>query len=161
MRAVSASSLPAQRWPSISEMAVSESVPSRHAWQCDDCVVSRSDVSMGMRMMRLQRKWLWWSVTVPPLQGRGPSRPYISGDRGEIASFSTPAWFAITKTSHVVDSVGALNHATNPSYPDTEPRMSRIKTRTGPSVSGSTVAKTHFSNQNKQMNPLFQKLDRP
>src|SRR5258708_3104967 len=55
----------------------------------------------------------------------------------------------------------ALNHATNPSYPDTEPRMRRIKTRTGPSVSGSTVAKTHFSNQNKQMNPLFQKLDRP
>src|SRR5258705_10069312 len=60
-----------------------------------------------------------------------------------------------------VDGVGTLNHATNPSYPDTEPRMSRIKTRTGPSVSGSTVAKTHFSNQNKQMNPLFQKLDRP
>src|SRR5258708_9177607 len=60
-----------------------------------------------------------------------------------------------------VDGVGALNHATNPNYPNTEPRMSRIKTRTGPSVSGSTVAKTHFSNQNKQMNPLFQKLDRP
>src|SRR5258707_12376927 len=60
-----------------------------------------------------------------------------------------------------VDGVGALNHATNPSYPDTELRMRRIKTRTGPSVSGSTVAKTHFSNQNKQMNPLFQKLDRP
>src|SRR5258708_3685412 len=60
-----------------------------------------------------------------------------------------------------VDSVGALNHATNPNYPDTEPRMRRIKTRTRPSVSGSTVAKTHFSNQNKQMNPLFQKLDRP
>src|SRR5258707_8509570 len=55
----------------------------------------------------------------------------------------------------------ALNHATNPNYPDTEPRMRRVKTRTGPSVSGSTVAKTHFSNQNKQMNPLFQKLDRP
>src|SRR5258708_25082547 len=57
----------------------------------------------------------------------------------------------------IVDSVGTLNHATNPSYPDTEPRprMSRIKTRTGPSVSGSTVAKTRFSNQNKQMNPLF------
>src|SRR5258708_2339558 len=49
---------------------------------------------------------------------------------------------------HVVDSVGTLNCATNPSYPDTEPRMSRIKTRTRPSVSGSTVAKTHFSNQN-------------
>src|SRR6266436_9423515 len=62
---------------------------------------------------------------------------------------------------HVVDGVGTLNHATNPSYPDTEPRMSRIKTRTGPSVSGSTVAKTHFSNQNKQVNPLFQKLNRP
>src|SRR6266446_10860917 len=60
-----------------------------------------------------------------------------------------------------VDGVGALNRATNPSYPDTELRMSRIKTRTGPSVSGSTVAKTHFSNQNKQMNPLFQKLNRP
>ena len=27
---------------------------------------------------------------------------------------------------NVVDSVGALNHATNPNYPDTEPRMSRI-----------------------------------
>src|SRR5258708_3676190 len=61
----------------------------------------------------------------------------------------------------IVDGVGTLNHATNPNYPNTEPRMRRIKTRTGPSVSGSTVAKTHFSNQNKQMNPLFQKLDRP
>src|SRR5258705_321947 len=38
---------------------------------------------------------------VPPLQGQGPLRPYISGNRGEIASFSTPAWFAITKTSRV------------------------------------------------------------
>src|SRR5258708_33676497 len=60
-----------------------------------------------------------------------------------------------------VDGVGTLNCATNPNYPNTEPRMRRIKTRTGPSVSGSTVAKTHFSNQNKQMNPLFQKLNRP
>src|SRR5258708_21644075 len=51
--------------------------------------------------MRLWRKRLWWSVTVPPLRGQGPSRPYISGDRGEIASFSTPAWFAITKTSRI------------------------------------------------------------
>src|SRR5258708_6175203 len=55
----------------------------------------------------------------------------------------------------------ALNHATNPSYPDTELTMSRIKTRTGPSVSGSTVAKIHFSNQNKWMNPLFQKVEGP
>src|SRR5258707_15694558 len=55
----------------------------------------------------------------------------------------------------------ALNCATNPNYPDTEPRMSRIKTRTRPSVSGSTAAKTHFSDQNKQVNPLSQKLDRP
>src|SRR6266404_3068384 len=28
----------------------------------------------------------------------------------------------------IVDGVGALNCATNPSYPNTEPRMSRIKT---------------------------------
>src|SRR5258708_27917757 len=51
----------------------------------------------------------------------------------------------------------ALNCATNPNYPDTEPRMIRIKTRTRPSVSGSTAAKTHFSNQHKQVNPLSQK----
>src|SRR5258708_23044371 len=56
---------------------------------------------------------------------------------------------------HSVDGVGALNCATNPSYPNTELRMSRIKTRTRPSVSGSTVTKTHPSNQNKQVNPLF------
>src|SRR5260221_14494126 len=61
----------------------------------------------------------------------------------------------------IVDSVGALNCATNPNYPNTEPRMSRIKTRTGPSVSGSTVAKTHFSNQNKQVNPLSKNLIDP
>src|SRR6266436_2735868 len=74
-----------------------------------------------------------------------------------ISRLHCATWGAFT----VVDGVGTLNHATNPNYPDTEPRMSRIKTRTGPSVSGSTVAKTHFSNQNKLMNPLFQKLDRP
>src|SRR5258708_17294381 len=73
------------------------------------------------------------------------------------------AWLFLNHvfSKHGVDGVGALNRATNPNYPDTEPRMSRIKIRTRPSVSGSTVAKTHFSNQNKQMNPLFQKLDRP
>src|SRR5258707_12489327 len=72
-----------------------------------------------------------------------------------MASGSSPSVY----TSHlcVVDGVGTLNHATNPNYPDTEPRMSRIKTRTRPSVSGSTAAKTHFSNQNKQVNPLSQK----
>src|SRR5258705_11818961 len=62
-----------------------------NVWQCDDCIVSRSDISMGMHMMRLRRKRLWWSMTGPPLQGRGPFRPYISGDRGEFASFSMPA----------------------------------------------------------------------
>src|SRR5258705_13938167 len=56
-----------------------------------------------------------------------------------------------------VDGVGTLNRATNPSYPDTEPRMSRIKTRTGPSVSGSTVAKTHFSNQKQTDEPSLPK----
>ena len=61
---------------------------------------------------------------------------------------------------HDVDGVGTLNHATNPNYPNTELRMSRIKTRTGSSVSGSTVAKARFSNQNKQVNPLFQKLNK-
>jgi len=82
-------------------MAISESVPSHHAWWCDDCIVSRSDISVVTCVTWLWWKQLWWSVTVPPLQGRGPSRPYISGDRGEVASFSTPAWFAIMKMSHV------------------------------------------------------------
>src|SRR5258708_5032065 len=44
-------------------MAVLESVPSRHAWRCDDCIVSRSDISMGMRVTRLRRKRPWWSMT--------------------------------------------------------------------------------------------------
>ena len=82
-------------------MAISESVPSHHAWQCDDCIVSQSEVSMGMCVMQLWQKWPWWSMTVPPLQGRGPSRPYIRGDRGGIMSFSTPTWFAIMKTSRI------------------------------------------------------------
>src|SRR5258708_35466559 len=46
-----------------------------------------------------------------------------------------------------VDSVGTLNHATNPNYPGTELRMRRIKNQDWAFVSGSTVAKTHFSNQ--------------
>ncbi len=75
-------------------MAVSESVPSHHMWQCDGCIVSQSDVSVGMHMMQLQWNRPWWSMTVPPLQ-----RPYIRGDRGGIASFSTPTWFVIMKTS--------------------------------------------------------------
>src|SRR5258708_4589533 len=87
--------------PACPEMAVSESVPSRHTWQCDDCVVSRSDISVGTRVMWLWQKQPWWSMTVPPLQGQGHLRPYISSDRGEIVSFSTPAWFVIMKTSHV------------------------------------------------------------
>ena len=49
--------------------------------------------------MWLQQKQPWWSMTVPPLQGRGPSRPYIRGNRGGIMSFSIPTWFAIMKTS--------------------------------------------------------------
>ncbi len=82
-------------------MAISESVLSRHVWQCDDCIVSRSAVSVVMHVTRLRQKRPWWSMTVPPLQGRGPSRPYIRGDRGGIVSFSIPTWFAIMKMSHV------------------------------------------------------------
>src|SRR5258708_7843398 len=63
MHAVSMLSLPARRWPSISEMAVSESVPSHHTWRCDDCIVSRSDISVGMRVTQLRRKQPWWSMT--------------------------------------------------------------------------------------------------
>src|SRR5258708_22253074 len=42
-------------------MAISESVLSRHVWRCDDCIVSRSDVSVGMRVTQLQQKRPWWS----------------------------------------------------------------------------------------------------
>src|SRR5258708_6307217 len=49
--------------PACPEMAISESVLSRHAWRCDNCIVSRSDVSVGTRMTRLPQKRPWWSMT--------------------------------------------------------------------------------------------------
>ncbi len=54
-----------------------------------------------MCMTWLQWNGPWWSMTVPPLQGQGPSRPYIRGNRGGIMSFSTPTWFVIMKMSHI------------------------------------------------------------
>src|SRR5258708_5976821 len=44
-------------------MAILESVPSHHAWRCDNCIVSRSDISVGACVTQLWQKQPWWSVT--------------------------------------------------------------------------------------------------
>src|SRR5258708_3075212 len=99
---------------------------------------------------------------IPPYHLRDHPADLVTEGPAQWLSPSLPAPKGLSISGGTsVDGVGALNCATNPNYPDTEPRMSRIKTRTGPSVSGSTVATTHFSNQSKQMNPLFQQLNRP